>query len=59
MSTTYVIVDVETTGLDPQKDAIIEVAAITLREHDILDEFASLVNPHREIPAFITSMTGI
>jgi len=59
MPTTYVIVDVETTGLDPQRDAIIEVAAITLRDHDILDEFTSLVNPHREIPAFITSMTGI
>jgi ATP-dependent DNA helicase DinG len=59
MSTTYVIVDVETTGLDPQKDAIIEVAAITLRDHDILDEFASLVNPHRDIPPMITGMTGI
>ncbi|MCA9874240.1 MAG: DNA-processing protein DprA, partial [Anaerolineales bacterium] len=59
MSTTYVIVDVETTGLDSQRDAIIEVAAITLRDHDILDEFTSLVNPYREIPAFISSMTGI
>ncbi len=59
MSNTYVIVDVETTGLDPEKDTIIEVAAVTLRDHDILDEYTSLVNPLREIPAYITSLTGI
>lgn len=45
MGTTYVAVDVETTGLDPSRDAIIEVAAVTFRGADILDEFASLVNP--------------
>jgi ATP-dependent DNA helicase DinG len=59
MSTTYVIVDVETTGLDPEKDTIIEVAAIALRDHDILDEFTSLVNPLRDVPAYITHLTGI
>lgn len=58
-ATTYVVVDVETTGLDAQNDSIIEVAAITLRGNDILDEFSSLVNPHRSIPAFITQLTGI
>ena len=58
-ATTYVIVDVETTGLDAQNDSIIEVAALTLRGNDILDEFSSLVNPHRAIPAFITQLTGI
>ena len=30
MTTTYVAIDVETTGLDPARDAIIEVAALTL-----------------------------
>ncbi len=56
---TYVVVDVETTGLDPQTDSIIEVAAITFRGNDILDEFSSLVNPHRPIPPYITQLTGI
>ena len=59
MTTTYVVVDVETTGLDAQKDSIIEVAALTLRGNDILDEFTSLVNPNRPIPTFITGLTGI
>lgn len=59
MPTTYVIVDVETTGLDPQKEAIIEVAAVTLQGNDILDEYATLVNPHREIPPAISRLTGI
>lgn len=58
-ATTYVVVDVETTGLDPQTDSIIEVAAITFRGNDILDEFSSLVNPNRTIPPFITQLTGI
>lgn len=59
MSTTYVAIDVETTGLNPEKDTIIEVAAIQFRDHDILDEFSSLVNPNRPIPSEITRITGI
>lgn len=59
MSTTYVAVDVETTGLDPERDAIIEVGIIVFRDQDILEEFSSLVNPGRDIPAEITRLTGI
>ena len=59
MGTTYVAVDVETTGLDPARDAIIEVAAITFRDAAILDEFDSLVNPLVDIPPFITQLTSI
>ena len=59
MPTTYVVVDVETTGLNPASDALIEVAAIALQENDILEEYASLVNPHRDVPEFITQLTGI
>jgi len=50
---------VETTGLDPARDAIIEIAAITFRDAAILDEFASLVNPLVDIPPFITQLTSI
>jgi ATP-dependent DNA helicase DinG len=59
MPTTYIAVDVETTGLDPQRDAIIEVAAVTFRGDEILDEWSSLVNPHRSVSPFITQLTGI
>ena len=45
MATTYVAVDLETTGLDPHQDAIIEVAAITFRNGEIIDAFSSLVDP--------------
>jgi DNA polymerase-3 subunit epsilon/ATP-dependent DNA helicase DinG len=59
VSTTYVAVDVETTGLDPSKDEIIEIAAVTFRDSDILDEYSSLVNPGRVVPPEITRLTGI
>ena len=59
MPNTYVAIDVETTGLNPGKDVIIGVAAITFRENVILDEFSSLVYPAQEIPPFITQLTGI
>ncbi len=59
MTTTYVAVDLETTGLDPDYDAIIEVAAVTFKAGEILEEWSSLVNPDQEIPEFITKLTGI
>ncbi|MFW6097164.1 MAG: helicase C-terminal domain-containing protein [Chloroflexota bacterium] len=59
MSQTYVAVDVETTGLDPYEDAVIEVAAVMLTADEIVDEWSSLVDPLREIPPFITRLTGI
>ncbi|MFO7681847.1 MAG: exonuclease domain-containing protein, partial [Chloroflexota bacterium] len=59
MPITYVVVDVETTGFAAGSDALIEVAAIQLQNNDILEAFTSLVNPHRDIPAEITQLTGI
>ncbi|MCI0397803.1 MAG: DEAD/DEAH box helicase family protein [Chloroflexi bacterium] len=59
MIPTYVAVDVETTGLDPDYDVIIEVAAVTFRDGQIVDEWSSLVNPRRAVPAAITHLTGI
>ncbi len=59
MSTTFSAVDVETTGFDPEREAIIEVGVIVFRENDILEEFTSLVNPGRDVPPEITRLTGI
>lgn len=57
--TTYVAIDLETTGLNPDADEIIEVGIVTFRNGSVTDEWSSLVNPARTVPAFITSLTGI
>lgn len=60
----YVIVDLETTGLDPRFDSIIEIGAIKVINNNISEELSVLVNPFEEdediyIPSFITELTGI
>ena len=59
MARTYVALDLETTGLDAERDAIIEVGAVKFREDEVLGTFHSLVNPGRRIPLEITELTGI
>lgn len=59
MPQTYVALDLETTGLDAEHDAIIEVAAIKFRDDEVLDTFATFVNPGRHIPLQVTELTGI
>lgn len=55
----FTIIDLETTGLDPTFDEIIEVGAIKVRNGDVTDTFSSLVKPEKEVDAFITEITGI
>jgi DNA polymerase-3 subunit epsilon/ATP-dependent DNA helicase DinG len=59
VSTTYVALDLETTGLDPQSDAIIEIGAVKFTREGIVDQFATLVNPYRPIPERVQLLTGI
>ncbi len=54
-----VSLDLETTGLDPIRDAILEIGAVKFRDDEILDEFETLVDPGRPIPHKITELTGI
>ncbi|MDN5327034.1 MAG: ATP-dependent helicase DinG [Moorella sp. (in: firmicutes)] len=56
---TYVVLDVETTGLDPGRDRIIEIAAVRLEGGNIARQFQTLVNPGRPIPPAIERLTGI
>ena len=56
---TFTAFDFETTGLDPNNDRIIEIAAIRFEHGKIVDRFVSLVNPGVNIPALITEITGI
>lgn len=59
MPKTIVALDLETTGLDPSRDAIIEVGAIKFKGERVEAEFSTLVNPGRKLTAFITRLTGI
>jgi predicted DnaQ family exonuclease/DinG family helicase len=59
MSRIYVALDLETTGLRPEHDAIIEIGAVKFRENEVLETWSSLVNPQRPIPHKITQLTGI
>src|SRR3972149_5921533 len=54
-----VALDLETTGLDPLTDAIIEIGAVRLEGNRVENEFTTLINPGRHIPEFITNLTGI
>lgn len=51
--------DIETTGLKPSKDKIIEIGAVKVKDGKITDEFSELINPEISIPTKITSLTGI
>ena len=56
----FVVVDVETTGISAiMGDRVTEVAAVLVSRGEIVDAFHSLVNPQRNIPAYITGLTGI
>lgn len=58
--TEYVVFDVETTGLSPQGgDRIVEIAAVRVRNLEVVDVFESLVNPQRELPADAQRIHGI
>jgi DNA polymerase-3 subunit epsilon len=55
----YAIVDVETTGGKFNEEGITEVAIYKFDGHEIIDQFASLVNPEKEIQPFVVKLTGI
>lgn len=57
--TSIVALDIETTGLDPDGDAITEIGAVRFNERRIEAEWHSLINPGRRIPPQITQLTGI
>ena len=55
----YVVIDIETTGLDPQYDEIIELGALKIENGVIVDSFSKLIKPKTSISDFITQLTGI
>lgn len=56
---TFVVTDIETTGLSPERDRITEVACVYVIGGEVAEEKRTLVNPGRFIPQAIQQMTGI
>ena len=54
-----VVIDIETTGLDFQRDAILEIAMVRLNADGSEDRISSLFDPQQPIPRAITLLTGI
>lgn len=59
IDTTFVVLDLETTGGSPNDSAITEIGAVKVRGGEVVGEFQTLVNPGTAIPPFITVLTGI
>jgi DNA polymerase-3 subunit epsilon len=57
--TTFVVVDLETTGGSSGADNITEIGAVKVRAGEVLGEFGTLVDPGKPIPPQIVSLTGI
>lgn len=55
----YTVIDTETTGLSAQRDYIVEISALKIRDEHIVDRFTSLVNPQIAIPKSATDIHGI
>lgn len=58
--TTFVVIDLETTGGAPHLGAAItEIGAVKVKSGKILGEFKTFVNPEHPVPSYITELTGI
>ncbi len=59
MTDSYVCVDLETTGLDPKRDKIIEIGAVRVERGEMIEEWKSFVNPGQKLSERIVELTGI
>lgn len=55
----YVAVDLETTGLNPAADRIIEIGAVRVADGIAVEEFSALISPGKKLSGQITALTGI
>lgn len=55
----YVVVDLETTGLAPASDRILEIGAVKVQNGQVTDTFCTFADPQMDIPLRIQELTGI
>ena len=59
MMNSYVSIDLETTGLNPKTDRIIEIGAVKVKDGKVTQEFSAYVNPGRKLEQRIVELTVI
>ena len=59
MTTSYVAVDLETTGIGTKREKITEIGMVKVVDGQVIDTYHTLVNPYREIPPRVVELTGI
>lgn len=55
----YVVFDLETTGISPKTDEVVEISAVKVEHGKVTDEFSTLVNPKQRIPYGASRVNGI
>ena len=56
---TYIALDLEATGMQPDRDEVIEIGAVKFRDGEIIGRWESLVRPSQPVPYKVTQLTGI
>ncbi len=59
MTESYVCIDLETTGLNPRRDKIIEIGAVKVENNRIVEKWETFINPNRRLEERISALTGI
>ena len=53
------VIDVETTGFDPEVERIIEIGIVLFERGEVIDRYGQLIDPQKEVPQEVVELTGI
>jgi DNA polymerase-3 subunit epsilon/ATP-dependent DNA helicase DinG len=56
---TYIAMDLEATGMQPERDEVIEIGAVKFRDGQVIGRWGSFVRPSQAVPYKVTQLTGI